>query len=326
MLAVYIAKLAVFCYCKSIIYPINTILLLFSKKGLCNMKKTLQTAFQTRQYMLSKDFEIYYYNDHSLPKVDLHTHDYYEFYFFLEGSVSIQIGEKTFPLHFGDIILLPPALSHRPVIHDRTVPYRRFVLWISKEYCNDLIALSADYGYLLQYVQIHKTYIFHNDEISFHTIQSMILRLLEELHSDRFGQGAQIPLCVNGLLLHINRMVHERNYPKGKHTGTSLYQNVVSYIENHMEEELSLDRLARIFFVSKYHIAHVFKENLGISVHQYILQKRLTLCKDALLGGRNITEACLSFGFGDYSGFYRAFKKEYGIPPKEFLKRHVLPD
>lgn len=50
------------------------------------MAKKLETRFQTRQYMLSKDFEIYYYNDHTLSKVELHSHDYYEFYFFLKET------------------------------------------------------------------------------------------------------------------------------------------------------------------------------------------------------------------------------------------------
>lgn len=282
------------------------------------MIKNLQTAFQTRQYMLSKDFEIYYYNDYNLSKVDPHTHDYYEFYFLLEGNVSIQVDGEIYPLRFGDIILIPPGIAHRPLIHNYNVPYRRFVLWISQEYCSHLLSLSHHYGYLLQYVQLNKTYIFHNERVSFNTIQSMILRLLEELHSDRFGREAQINLCVNDLLLHLNRTIYERNHPTVRSTEASLYHRVITYIESHIEEDLSLDNLAAVFFVSKYHIAHTFKENLGISVHQYITKKRLTLCREAILGNREITEVYLSFGFGDYSSFYRAFKKEYGVSPKAF--------
>ena len=56
------------------------------------MAKNLQTKFSTRQYMLSRDFEIYYYNEPASEKVSIHSHDYYEFYFFLEGDVSIWIG------------------------------------------------------------------------------------------------------------------------------------------------------------------------------------------------------------------------------------------
>ena len=50
------------------------------------MQKNLQTRFSTRQYMLSRDFELYYYNEHYTSKVDTHTHDYYEFYFFMGTS------------------------------------------------------------------------------------------------------------------------------------------------------------------------------------------------------------------------------------------------
>ncbi|MDE7019148.1 MAG: AraC family transcriptional regulator [Lachnospiraceae bacterium] len=290
------------------------------------MKKNLQTSFQTRQYMLSKDFEIYYYNDKNLPRVGLHAHDYYEFYFFLEGSISIQIDEEIHPLRVGDIILIPPGISHRPIIHDDNIPYRRFVLWISKDYCSHLLSLSPAYGYLLQFAQINKTYIYHNKQISFNTIQSMILRLLEELHADRFGREAQISLCLNGLLLHLSRTIHERNHPQAQNTELSLYHNVLTYMEDHIEEDLSLDKLADTFFVSKYHIAHIFKKNFGMSVHQYITKKRLTLCKEAILGGGNITDIYPAFGFGDYSSFYRAFQKEYGISPKSWKETCHLPE
>ena len=113
------------------------------------MKRNLETRFQPRQYMLSEDFELYYYNDLNLPKVDLHSHDYYEFYFFLEGDVSIQIGQETFPVRYGDVMLIPPHISHRPIIHSTDIPYRRFVLWISQEYCRHLAGISPDYLYLI---------------------------------------------------------------------------------------------------------------------------------------------------------------------------------
>ena len=177
------------------------------------MKKRLQTKFSTRQYMLSKDFELYYYNDSSLKKVSLHTHDYYEFYFFLEGNVSIQVEQQVYPVSFGDMIVIPPGISHKPVIRDEQVPYRRFVFWISAEFYEHLLLLSGDYGYLTEYVQNNNCYIFHNDRIAFNTIQSKILRLLSEMQSDRFGHSAQTSLYVSDLLLHINRLIYERNHP-----------------------------------------------------------------------------------------------------------------
>ena len=58
------------------------------------MRRQLQSPFNERQYMLSKDFEIYYYNDNHFYGVTDHTHDYYEFYFFLEGNVTISIEKE----------------------------------------------------------------------------------------------------------------------------------------------------------------------------------------------------------------------------------------
>lgn len=282
------------------------------------MKKKLQSTFITRQYMVSQNFEIYYYNDHNLSKVNLHSHDYYEFYFFLEGNISIQIGTETYPVRHGDILLMPPKVPHRSIIHSLDVPYRRFVFWISQEYCNHLLQLSPDYVYLMQYVQTSKNYVFHNDKISFNTVQSKVLRLLEEMHSNRFGRDAQISLCANDLVLCLNRMIYSRNVPRPQQDELDLYQQIIEYIDEHLDEDLSLDALAEEFYVSKYHIAHVFKNQLGISIHQYITKKRLALCREAILGKASITEIYQAFGFGDYSSFYRAFKKEYGISPKDY--------
>ena len=102
------------------------------------MKKNLQTRFSTRQYMLSRDFEIYYYKDNTLAGVDSHTHDYYEFYFFLDGDVSLEIAGRIFPLRFGDVVLIPPGTPHQPYIRDSRTPYRRFVFWVTGEYLNQI--------------------------------------------------------------------------------------------------------------------------------------------------------------------------------------------
>lgn len=286
------------------------------------MKKNLRTTFSTRQYMLSKDFEIYYYCDSQddifRAKVQSHSHDYYEFYFFLEGNVSIQINGTQFPLQTGNMILIPPGTPHQALIHDTNIPYRRFVFWISESFFHQLQETSPDYAYLMRLAQSKGHYIYHYDIIAFNALQSRIFQLIEEIHSDRFGKATKISLSVQELILHLNRTIHEKEHPKSPEEEQNLYQSLMQYIETHLDEELSLDKLAREFYVSKYHIAHVFKENIGLSIHQYITKKRLMMCRDAILSHQEISKTYLMFGFKDYSSFFRAFKKEFGMSPKEY--------
>lgn len=221
-------------------------------------------------------------------------------------------------------MLIPPHTSHRPIIHSQNVPYRRFVFWISQEYCNHLMKLSPNYGYVMQYVLTTKDYLFHNNRLAFYSIQSRALKLIEELQSDYFGKQAQVSLLVNDLVLNLNRLLYAQKHSKKAREDLSLYQNLCAFIEEHLNEDLSLSRLAKEFYVSKYHISHVFKENFGSSLHQYITKKRLALCREAIMGNMSITEAYHTFGFGDYSSFFRAFKKEYGISPKEYQNTSSL--
>ncbi|MBQ6145501.1 MAG: AraC family ligand binding domain-containing protein, partial [Clostridia bacterium] len=114
------------------------------------MTKRRSSQFNTRQYMLSEQYEVFYYSDTHFRSVGSHSHDYYELYFFEEGAVTMVIDEKPYALRPGDVIVIPPGMDHRAILTDPEKPYRRFVFWLTKPYRETLEARSADYGYLLR--------------------------------------------------------------------------------------------------------------------------------------------------------------------------------
>ncbi len=282
------------------------------------MPRHLTSAFEPRQYMLSEDFEIFYYSDLHFSTVERHVHDYYEFYFFMGGSVSMELDGPSVPLKPGDIIIVPPGQSHRAVISDPSVNYQRIVFWISKDFCASLAALSESYVYLIRETLAGKGFIYHVDDVDFNALKALVYTLLAEIRTDRFGREARIPNLAAELILSLNRMVYEKAHAGIKNETRSLCEAIASYIDTHFDEDLTLDTLAARFFVSKFYISHLFQEELGLSVHRYLTKRRLTVSRDALLSGMSVGEAYGLCGFRDYTSFYRAFIKEYGVSPKQY--------
>ncbi len=287
------------------------------------MTERRPSTFDSNIHFLTKDFELRYSSEY-LPRKRKRASDSVEFFFFLDGRMFLRDGNDTVPLKKFDVVYLPQGTVGLPLIIDESRPNTLFFLRISKNYISQLKNQSPDYGYLFDFTAEPVPQLLRNEEVLFNTILARLLSLADELRSDRFGRETQIYLALDEVILHLNRMAYqikEETLERGQKSRQTLFRNLVHYIEMHIDEELTLDHLAEVFFVSKYYIAHLFKDNLGSSVHQYITKKRLALCRDALLHGGNISALYHLYGFKDYSTFYRAFRKEYGLSPKAYKEQ-----
>ena len=92
---------------------------------------------------------------------------------------------------------------------------------------------------------------------------------------------------------------------------------ICSYISDNLTEELSLERIARAFFISKFYLCRAFKDYIGSSIHSYIVAKRVGLAKRLIDCGESASAVAYKVGFGDYSAFYRAYVKHVGKSPTQ---------
>lgn len=290
------------------------------------LKTHLSSDFNPRQHMQPVDFELFYYNNTAPKSVKAHEHDHCEFYFFLEGDVEYHVGSQSYCLEYGDCLLIPPSTPHYPEFLTGDRPYRRFVLWLGADYHEKLRRTDPELTYGFDYAKEHQSYRFHTDPITTQEIQGRLTDLIEESFGVRPFHRLNAGLMTVSFLVYVNRLLYESLHQKSPVYENELYLNICDYINRHLEHDLTLDSLSSFFYVSKYHISHVFKDNMGIPLHQYIMKKRLYAGRNAILTGQPISRVFHQYGFKDYTSFFRAFKKEYGVSPKEYREQHRLTE
>lgn len=91
----------------------------------------------------------------------------------------------------------------------------------------------------------------------------------------------------------------------------------LEYIEKNAEGKVNLGILSENLHVSASYLSHIFKKDLNISVYSYIMKKKLVLSNNKISSGIPPTQAAFQCGFNDYSGFYRMYKKEFGLSPSK---------
>lgn len=281
------------------------------------MKKRYH-AYQTRQQMHAKEYEIFYYSDQKLEKVSLHHHDFYECFFFISGNVSYYIEGKTYALKPGDIILVNTTELHQLIVNDHNVPYERIVLWIDKNFMN---SLSTDKTDLTECFYAKKSDVIRLSLELQQNIRSILHKLIsiENYGSENIGSDILYKAYFIELFVQINMALQHNNIrPDADVKKSNMITDIIEFINNHIDEELTIDSLSEHVFLSKYHLLREFKKHSGTTIHKYIIQKKLILAKELILKGMAITDVFKQCGFGDYSNFFRAFKKEYGVTPKYF--------
>ena len=99
-----------------------------------------------------------------------------------------------------------------------------------------------------------------------------------------------------------------------------LLDRVLHYIEEHLAQKISLSDVAHHFFVSESTITQLFRRKLNVSFYHCVTQRRLIAAKALIDRNVRMEDVSQRVGFADYSAFYRAFKKEYGISPVQYRK------
>lgn len=267
------------------------------------------------------EFEIYdnVSNDMNMPT--FHSHSFYEFHFIGDGYVRRYTENAVCDMEPGCISIMPPQLFHRVTQeHAKTssILYRRILLYVSVNFMHFLetdqfkiARIFDDFGHPGdRYLQLNR------EEMStfYRPLQQIVRIDRDDEPMQHLQNRAQIMLLLTRLAEYIanNRFSTWSEEP-------SLVYKVITYINANLSENLSLDSLAARFFVSKFYLAHRFKEYTQLSLHQYVLIRRMIYAQSLLRSGESPTTVAKLCGYREYSSFYKVFLRETGKTPRSFF-------
>ncbi len=253
------------------------------------------------------------------PALYLHWHTEMEFFLLDEGELCFHIEDKTYPLHAGECIFIPPGLLHY-ANHTGTAPvsFHAFVL-------------SPGFLFSSFDTRLYNTYllpVMHNNLPLAVTLsdsagwQNDILRCLQLI----FAASEQDELYVRGLSLLIWNRLYQYHIinSEGQKTPHSLSEQLakaLSYLHENYSRNLTLSELAALVPLSEAQFCRSFKRLTGMTPFRYLNRYRiLQSCSSLLHTDDKITEIALTNGFNNISYYNRAFLQLMNMTPSEYRK------
>ena len=253
----------------------------------------------------------------SNAQLNLHSHTFYELlYCCNDCGAEYLVGADRYRLQKGDIVFVPPGISHRPLLPDHvTEPYERYVLWISPAFVEEFIERYAPDGKQTVYGTLLRT-----GGTKWELLGGYFRRGVWEAENQAAGWRAAVIGNTITLLTLMGRSIQERTASVLKAEKPDLLNEVLAYIELHLSEKITLEETAKHFYVSVSTITQLFRQKMGTSFYRCVTQQRLISAKTLINEGKSLEDVSRAVGFTDYSTFYRAFKKEYGITPRQYTQ------
>lgn len=252
----------------------------------------------------------------SNAQIQLHSHAFYELLYCCTSSgTEYLVGSERYRIQPGDILFVPPGTSHRPLMPEQaTEPYTRYVLWLSQTFLEELARVFPhpfqEHRYDVGMLRTAGTKWEHLGELFRSGVQ--------EAEERAVGWEAAVIGNTLNLLTHIRRATIENSVGIMRAEKPELLDEITAFVEENYHRHFTIDDLAHRLYISSSTVSHFFKQKMGVSLYRYVTQRRLIAAKALIEKGVPLEDVCLQVGFADYSGFYRAFKQEYGIPPRQY--------
>lgn len=267
--------------------------------------------------------KIFYANHHR----GSHYHDSYEIYFTLTDGYRYVVGDKLYPFQSGDLFVFNQYDIHHTIYSDDSLR-DIYVVHFNPRFVRELSTPRAN---LFQVFSERGPGFSHRVHTTPQETRSLIELFQKAIHyyeSNGYGYETYQKILLTEILLAINVIYQSPDADQAEASCgakceilTDKAGPILDYINAHIGEDISMDHLAKVFYLSKDYLGKIFKKATGYTVKEYIISKRMMLAKQYLLENEPIHQVMEKTGFTNYTHFISTFKNEVGVTPKQFITK-----
>ncbi|MEI7027940.1 helix-turn-helix domain-containing protein [Paenibacillus sp. y28] len=264
----------------------------------------------TIQYMRRKGYS-------EMPRAHFHPH--YELYYLMHGERTFFVNDKVYSAEPGDMIIVNPYDMHRTISLDGT-GFERVLVGFSPDF-----AFSSSWKEQLPFpafIESSRLLRFAAEEQQ--AIEQLLMEILKECKEQQVGLEIYVQALLTKLLLRIYRAAQaEQRTDQREHPMHNKISEIAAYMHEHFREDISLQEVAKLFYVSPSYLSRIFKRITGFHFREYLQYVRIKEGQKLLRETRDKVQTIAeSIGFENIAHFNKTFKKITGSSPLRYRKEN----
>lgn len=284
------------------------------------MQEHLKNSKNILTFPVPAPFDMVYRNSYTDSPVGPHSHDAVELYFTLSDLPDVLLNDTVSAVPAGTLIIIPPFCVHQ-LYHEAGTVYERYILSINMQWLDEVFCHKND---TFSYLRKSDSPIFLTPD---HANRQKWVQKLDRLLSFSSSTASEALSCFFDLLSNLNQMVNEISPETNGQPPISATQQrineIISYIQEHIYENLTVGDLATFFFLHPDYLSRLFKKHAHISVSRYITLQKTATAQSLLREGYTVAQVQEKLGYSSYAYFFKTFQKNTGLSPSKYREQYL---
>lgn len=284
------------------------------------MAENVRKSKNILTFPVAAPFDIVYKNSYSDSPVGPHSHNAAELYFTLSDLPDVLLNDTVSAVPAGTLIIIPPFCVHQ-LYHEIGKVYERYILSINTQWLDSVFCHKED---SFAYLKESATPLLLTPKPS---QREKWIPDLDRLISFSSNTSPEALSCFFALLSTLNQMVDtlspETNHRFPISTTQQRINEMISYIQEHIYENLTVSDLAAHFYLHPDYLSRLFKKHAHISVNRYITLQKTATAQSLLREGYTVAQVQEKLGYSSYAYFFKTFQKNAGLSPSKYREQYL---